>query len=84
MPNEKIIQKPFHWFISRGGWRPCGLNSTRNIHIHVFSYYISIMYVYINYLNVGYCTLKTDRKLKLMKLQDSQDINAERSMVLVR
>ena len=52
--------------------------------------YLDIIYMYINYLKVGYFTLKTDtqgvhpRKLKLMKLQDGQDTNAELSMALVR
>jgi len=53
----------------------------RNIHVYVIYTYIGI-YIYILY-KTGYCSLKTDtpgvhpRKLKLMKLQVSQDTNVE-------
>ena len=79
--EREIINKPFHSIIFKGGWRFCRVKVNEEYTCICYIYtYIGIFYIL--YKTV-YCTLKTDtpgvhpRKLKLMKLQVSQDTNVE-------
>ena len=63
LPSEIIVNKPFHKIISKGGWRLCRVKFNeeyiccRYIVGIIYKIYV---YMYFNYIKVGYCTIKTE------------------------